>query len=63
MMAMMKQLGIPVFGSHHLGLDDTKNIMRVLQHMFLGRAVMQITAQRNPKFPDSIQFLFDERIR
>nr|DAD23517.1 TPA_asm: hypothetical protein HUJ06_024980 [Nelumbo nucifera] len=46
MMTMMKELGIPLLGSHHLGIDDTKNIARVLQHMLADGAILQITARR-----------------
>lgn len=63
MMSMMKQLGIPSFGSHHLGIDDTKNIARVLQRMVVNGAHIKITARRNPKLPDNVQFLFENRIR
>ncbi|KAK4803468.1 hypothetical protein SAY86_003285 [Trapa natans] len=62
MMAMMKQLEIPAFGSHHLGFDDTKNITRVLQRMLIDGAEMKITAWRHPKFPDKVHFLFENRI-
>lgn len=62
MMAMMKQLDISVLGSHHLGLDDTKNIARVLQRMLVNGAVMRITAWRSPKSPYRIQFAYQNRI-
>ncbi|XVE80072.1 hypothetical protein DITRI_Ditri14bG0110000 [Diplodiscus trichospermus] len=61
MMSMMKQLGIPLLGRHHLGIDDSKNIARVLQHMLVGGALMQITARRNPK-SQKVEFLFENRI-
>lgn len=59
---MMKQLNISVLGSHHLGIDDTKNIARVLQRMLVNGAVMRITAWRSPMSPDSIQFAYKNRI-
>ncbi|PKI37669.1 hypothetical protein CRG98_041962 [Punica granatum] len=62
MMSMMSQLGIPVFGSHHLGIDDTKNITRVLQQMLIDGAHMRITARRKPEFPGGVQFFFEDRI-
>ncbi|XP_056172853.1 uncharacterized exonuclease domain-containing protein At3g15140 isoform X2 [Syzygium oleosum] len=62
MMAMMKQLDISVLGSHHLGMDDTKNIARVLQRMLVNGAVMRITAWRSPKSPDRIEFAYKNRI-
>ncbi|RYR20921.1 hypothetical protein Ahy_B03g066144 isoform D [Arachis hypogaea] len=63
MITMMKELRIPLRGSHHLGIDDTKNIARVLQHMLLDGALIQITARRNPKTPAEVNFLFNHRIR
>lgn len=62
MMAMMKQLGIRAFGSHHLGFDDTKNIARVLQRMLLDGAQVKITAWRDPKFPDKVHYFFENHI-
>ncbi|XVF70131.1 hypothetical protein PTKIN_Ptkin11bG0137500 [Pterospermum kingtungense] len=61
MTSMLKQLRIPLLGSHHLGIDDTKNIARVLQHMLADGALMQITARRNPK-SQKVEFLFENRI-
>ncbi|XP_061361251.1 uncharacterized exonuclease domain-containing protein At3g15140-like [Gastrolobium bilobum] len=63
MVTMMKELQIPLLGSHHLGIDDTKNIARVLQHMLVDGALIQITARRNPKSPADVNFLFKNRIR
>ncbi|KAL5998823.1 hypothetical protein ACLOJK_009771 [Asimina triloba] len=63
MMTMMKELGIPLAGSHHLGIDDSKNISRVLQRMLADGAVVQITARRNPRAPGGVEFLFKNRIR
>ncbi|KAK9268567.1 hypothetical protein L1049_000321 [Liquidambar formosana] len=63
MMTMMKELQIPLLGSHHLGIDDTKNIARVLQHMLADGALVQITARRNPNSPENVEFLFKNRIR
>ncbi|KAK7313091.1 hypothetical protein VNO77_37489 [Canavalia gladiata] len=63
MVTMMKELQIPLMGSHHLGIDDTKNIARVLQHMLVDGALIQITARRNPKSPGDVHFLFKNRIR
>ncbi|GLT55657.1 hypothetical protein SLA2020_287580 [Shorea laevis] len=62
MISMMRQQGIQLLGSHHLGLDDTKNIARVLQHMLVDGAIMQITARRNPD-SQNVDFLFENRIR
>lgn len=63
MVTMMRELEIPMLGSHHLGIDDTKNIARVLQHMLVDGALIQITARRNPMSPRDVNFLFKNRIR
>ncbi|XP_022139391.1 uncharacterized exonuclease domain-containing protein At3g15140 [Momordica charantia] len=62
MTTMMRQLEIPLLGSHHLGIDDTKNIVRVLQRMVADGARLQITARRNPNSPQHVKFLFENRI-
>ncbi|CAI9088722.1 OLC1v1023141C1 [Oldenlandia corymbosa var. corymbosa] len=62
MVSMMKELRIPLQGSHHLGIDDTKNIARVLQHMLLDGALMQISARRLPGSPGKVKFLFENRV-
>nr|AKM76592.1 polynucleotidyl transferase ribonuclease H-like superfamily protein [Geranium incanum] len=61
MMTMMRELQIPSMGSHHLGIDDAKNITRVLQRMLADGAHVQITARRNS--PENVEFLFQNRIR
>ncbi|KAE9620778.1 putative ribonuclease H-like domain-containing protein [Lupinus albus] len=63
MTTMMRELQIPMHGSHHLGIDDTKNIARVLQHMLVDGALIQVTARRNPKSLGDVNFLFKNRIR
>uniref|UniRef100_A0A0A9FM66 Exonuclease domain-containing protein n=1 Tax=Arundo donax TaxID=35708 RepID=A0A0A9FM66_ARUDO len=62
MMTMMRELQMPVVGSHHLGIDDSKNITRVVQRMLADGAVMQITAKREAASGD-VKFLFKNRIR
>ncbi|TYI96329.1 hypothetical protein E1A91_D01G064100v1 [Gossypium mustelinum] len=62
MMSMMKQLEIPLLGCHHLGIDDSKNIARVLQRMLVDGAFMQLTAKRNPG-SQKVEFLFENRIQ
>ncbi|XP_048542413.1 uncharacterized exonuclease domain-containing protein At3g15140 isoform X2 [Triticum urartu] len=62
MMTMMRELQIPIVGSHHLGIDDAKNITRVVQRMLADGAVIQITARRQPDTSD-VKFLFKNRIR
>ncbi|XP_008226429.1 PREDICTED: uncharacterized exonuclease domain-containing protein At3g15140 [Prunus mume] len=63
MMTMMKELHLPLLGSHHLGFDDSKNIARVVQHMLADGALIQITARRNSDSPEKVEFLFKNRIR
>ncbi|KAL5715844.1 hypothetical protein ACHQM5_017611 [Ranunculus cassubicifolius] len=63
MRSMMNGLGISLLGSHHLGIDDSKNIARVMQRMLLDGAVMQLTAKRSTPSPESVKFLFKNRVR
>ncbi|KMT13110.1 hypothetical protein BVRB_4g086520 [Beta vulgaris subsp. vulgaris] len=63
MRTMLNELKISLVGSHHLGIDDTKNIARVVQRMLADGASIQITARRNPGSPGSVEFLFKNRIR
>ncbi|OAY84257.1 putative exonuclease domain-containing protein [Ananas comosus] len=63
MMTMMRQLQMLPRGSHHLGIDDCKNIARVLQRMLADGVLMQITARRNSSTPADVKFLFKNRIR
>ncbi|KAL8166217.1 hypothetical protein V2J09_007716 [Rumex salicifolius] len=62
MMTMLKQLNIQQMGSHHLGIDDSKNIARVVQRMLADGALMDITAMRDSKNPERVRFLFENRI-
>ncbi|KAF3667912.1 putative E3 SUMO-protein ligase MMS21-like [Capsicum annuum] len=52
MLSMMRELQIPLSGSHHLGIDDSNNIARVIHHMLTDGALLQITAKRNPPLLD-----------
>ncbi|XP_074290377.1 putative exonuclease domain-containing protein At3g15140 [Silene latifolia] len=63
MRTMLNELKIPLLGSHHLEIDDTKNIARVVQRMLADGAVMSITAKRKLDSPESVDFLFKNRIR
>jgi len=63
MVTMLKELQIPLMGKHHLGLDDSMNIARVLQRMLLDGALIQVTAKRNPNSPQKVNFLFKNRIQ
>ncbi|KAG8386360.1 hypothetical protein BUALT_Bualt03G0140800 [Buddleja alternifolia] len=62
MVSMMRELQIPALGSHHLGIDDSKNITRVLQRLLTDGALLQITARRSPG-SNNVKFLFQNRIR
>ncbi|KAK8939427.1 hypothetical protein KSP40_PGU014385 [Platanthera guangdongensis] len=62
MMPMMRQLGLSSLGSHHLGIDDTKNIARVCQRLLADGALLQITARRSSSNPSNVQFMFVNRI-
>ncbi|XP_023642188.1 uncharacterized exonuclease domain-containing protein At3g15140 isoform X2 [Capsella rubella] len=63
MVSMMKQCGIKLMGSHHLGIDDTKNITRVVQRMLSEGAVLKITARRSKSNTRNVEFLFKNRIK
>ncbi|KAI3497141.1 hypothetical protein L1887_39535 [Cichorium endivia] len=63
MRTMMNELKISLLGSHHLGIDDTKNIARVLQRMLTDGAVLKITARRNPQVHENVEFFFENRIK
>ncbi|XP_026448423.1 uncharacterized exonuclease domain-containing protein At3g15140-like isoform X2 [Papaver somniferum] len=62
MVTMMKELNMPLVGKHHLGIDDTKNIARVLQRILVDGALMQITARRSSSSLEKVEFLFKNRI-
>lgn len=63
MLSMMRELRIQPLGSHHLGIDDSKNIARVLQHLLKDGAILQITAKRTNTPPNAVRFLFQNRIK
>lgn len=63
MLSMMRELRIQPLGSHHLGIDDSKNIARVLQHLLKDGAILQITAKRTNSPPNAVRFLFQNRIK
>ncbi|PIA31265.1 hypothetical protein AQUCO_05100056v1 [Aquilegia coerulea] len=62
MRSMMNELQISLLGTHHLGIDDSKNIARVMQRMLSDGAVMQITARRSVRSHGNVEFLFKNRI-
>ncbi|KAL3503180.1 hypothetical protein ACH5RR_037629 [Cinchona calisaya] len=63
MVSMMRELQIRLLGSHHLGIDDSKNIARVLQHMLIDGALLKITARRLPGSPEKVKFFYENRIK
>ncbi|GAB2209380.1 hypothetical protein Droror1_Dr00026593 [Drosera rotundifolia] len=63
MLTMLAELNIPLRGSHHLEINDAKNIAKVLQRILADGAVLQITARRDFKNPRNVEFLLEERIR
>ncbi|KAM7250767.1 hypothetical protein ACFE04_022650 [Oxalis oulophora] len=60
MRSMLNHSRIQLLGSHHLGMDDTKNIARVLQRMLSDGAHIQLTARRNPN-SQAVKFVFKNR--
>lgn len=62
MISMMRELQIPLLGSHHVGIDDTRNIARVMQRMLTDGALLQLTARRTPGSSNNVKFLFENRI-
>lgn len=61
MALMMKQLQLPLVGNHHLGIDDTTNIARILQRLIMDGSVLQITGRRNNY--GKVEFLLETRIQ
>ncbi|KAI3963182.1 hypothetical protein MKX01_030312 [Papaver californicum] len=62
MVTMMKELNMPLVGKQHLGIDDTRNIARVLQCILVDGALIQITARRSSSSLEKVEFLFKNRI-
>lgn len=60
MVPMMTPLNMQLVGTHHLGIDDTRNIARVLQRLLIDGALVQITARK--KKDGSIEYVFQNRI-
>ncbi|CAI0440946.1 unnamed protein product [Linum tenue] len=63
MRTMMEQLKMPMLGSHHLGIDDTRNIARIVLRMLADGAVIPVTAWRDGGSSESVNFLYKNRIR
>lgn len=62
MLSMMRELRIPPLGSHHLGIDDSKNIAKVLRRLLTDGALLRITAKRATASPHAVKFFFQNRI-
>ena len=45
MMTMVNELGLKATGRHHSGIDDTKNIVSVVQQLALKGCVFEINAE------------------
>eukprot|EP00271_Cylindrocystis_brebissonii_P022597 TRINITY_DN8748_c0_g2_i1.p1 TRINITY_DN8748_c0_g2~~TRINITY_DN8748_c0_g2_i1.p1 ORF type:complete len:484 (+),score=35.31 TRINITY_DN8748_c0_g2_i1:1376-2827(+) len=63
MRSMMRDLGIPQSGSHHLGWDDVHNITKVVQRLLVDGAMIQITARRHGLSPKDVRYTFNKRVR
>ncbi|CAN1288021.1 Uncharacterized exonuclease domain-containing protein At3g15140 [Linum perenne] len=62
MRKMMEHLKMPMSGSHHLGIDDTRNIARIVLRMLSDGAPMPITGWRDPASHGTVKFLYTNRI-
>ncbi|KAG9146114.1 hypothetical protein Leryth_015915 [Lithospermum erythrorhizon] len=62
MLSMMRELQMPMLGSHHLGIDDTRNLSRVLRHMLNDGALLEITARRNRESFSKVMYQFTNRV-
>jgi len=49
MAQMLQDLKLPLIGRHHSGIDDCRNIARVMIKMIEEGHLMQITTTRTPK--------------
>jgi ERI1 exoribonuclease 3 len=61
MLSMLTGLNIDLDGHHHLGIDDTKNITKILKRLIEEGAILDITAKRNAD--GTIKYLFENRIK
>ncbi|CAN0920256.1 Uncharacterized exonuclease domain-containing protein At3g15140 [Linum grandiflorum] len=62
MRSMMEQLKMQMSGSHHLGIDDTRNIARIVLRMLADGAVLPITGWRDRVSSERVNFLYTNRI-
>jgi len=60
MKEMLDGLSIPLEGNHHSGLDDTKNIAKVVKRIIGDGGIINITASREAN--GRISFVFEDRI-
>lgn len=61
MVPMLHQLEMQVLGTHHVGIDDTRNIARVLQRLIIDGAVVQLTGWKERD--GTVEYLFNNRIQ
>ena len=61
MVPMLSQLKMQVLGTHHVGIDDTRNIARVLQRLIIDGAVLQLTGWKTMN--GKVEYLFNNRIK
>ncbi|XP_017246165.1 uncharacterized exonuclease domain-containing protein At3g15140 isoform X2 [Daucus carota subsp. sativus] len=61
MVPMLSQLKMQVLGTHHVGIDDTRNIARVLQRLIVDGAVLQLTGWKTMN--GKVEYLFNNRIK
>jgi inhibitor of KinA sporulation pathway (predicted exonuclease) len=60
MAGMLNGLNIELEGHHHLGLDDVKNICKVLVKLIQDGAIVDITGQKDES--GRVRFTFEDRI-
>ncbi|GAQ89105.1 hypothetical protein KFL_004870100 [Klebsormidium nitens] len=61
MRPMLRDLQLPLWGTHHVGLDDAHNIARIMQRMLVQGARFVISGQRLQN--GEIKFLFRRRAK
>ena len=61
MAPLLKYLGIPLDGKHHLGMDDTFNIGKIMIRVMEDGAIIRETANRR-SINDQTEFVYEDRI-
>jgi ERI1 exoribonuclease 3 len=61
MKPLLRELQIPLVGTHHVGLDDAHNITRIMQRMLAQGARFKITGKRLES--GEIRFMFKRRAK